>query len=97
MGCTSGDHERGLLASLCRHCLPKIFCVSDLQREVVKMKFVGKSDDEDVVNCERGVSRTLSLCLSHLIKVARVRKHKVFSNIWEGRDPHIFLCPSGYG
>jgi hypothetical protein len=46
-----------------------------LQREVVKMKFVGTSDEEDVVNCERGVSRTLSLCLSHLIKVARVRKH----------------------
>jgi hypothetical protein len=24
-------------------------------------------------------------------------RNKVFSNMWEGRDPHIFLCPSGYG
>ena len=22
---------------------------------------------------------------------------KVFSNMWEGRDPHIHPCPSGHG
>jgi hypothetical protein len=24
-------------------------------------------------------------------------RNKVFSDMWEGRDPHIFLCPSGHG
>jgi hypothetical protein len=50
-----------------------------------------------------GFGRRLNLFLnflSHLIKVSRVRntpRNKVFSNMWEGRDPHIFPCPSGHG